>query len=100
EIARAVTDSMPSSIKGSKRHYENVRRHLRRPRHRLTYSPQAGRQCVAEIPGTHGQWFAASGDGWQRQLRAGIGKLAHQGHRVDFAFHRRKAGNNSAMFDL
>src|SRR6476660_2085788 len=93
-IARAVTDAVARTIKGSQRHDENVGRNLRCLRQRLADAPLAGRQRFAESPCAHDQSLAASGNRWQRETRPGIGELAHQRDRIDFALHRREGGDD------
>ena len=65
----------------------------------LADAPLPARELIAERIGAHDQRLAAPGDRRQRQLRAGLGELAHQRQRIDLALHRHEAGDDDAGRD-
>ena len=98
-IAGAVADAVAGAVEGGERHDQDVGIDFAALRHRLADAPLPGLERVAEFPCAHDQRLAARRDHRQRELRAGVGKLAHQRQRIDLGLHRREAGDDRAGRD-
>ena len=98
-MSRAIADAVALAVERRQRHQHDIGNEFCGRRRRLEDAERPQHQPVVGRPGAKRQRFSARQHRRQRQLRALLGELAHQGRRIDLAADRRIARHDHAGLD-